>query len=349
MPLVSIELIMIILDPYLFRGFYQYDPDMGFRVRPHTNGTNKFGFNDKDYPLEKPLGTFRILILSDSFNWAGGREGNYTALLENKFNADSTQPQVEVINAGYPMTHTGEQFIALKKYGLQYNPDLVVLGFFAGNDFIDADPERKRIVVNDIYIDIDKGKELKILGYPIIAQSRLLLFLQQKYKVFQEMQRVNSEAKTAGKGTFSEATFLSIEKARMEFCNESLHERGVFRENIDLIFQSIAEMSDILKASDIDFMVAIYPDEFQVNEELTNKIFTTYQLDRNQYDLDLMQKLLKDFLSSKDIHHIDMLSEFRVAEKTQDLYLLRDTHWNAAGNQLAANILFENLRNTVEK
>lgn len=82
---------------------------------------------------------------------------------------------------------------------------------------------------------------------------------------------------------------------------------------------------------------------------MTNKIFTKYQLDRNQYDLDLMQKLLKDFLSSKDIHNIDMISEFRVAEKTQDLYLLRDTHWNAAGNQLAADILFANLRNTLEK
>jgi len=100
---------------------------MGFRVRSHTNGTNKFGFNDKDYPLEKPPGTFSILILSDSFNWAGGREGNYTALLENKFNADSTQSQVEVINAGYPMTHTGEQLIALKKYGLQYNEGLGLL------------------------------------------------------------------------------------------------------------------------------------------------------------------------------------------------------------------------------
>jgi len=100
---------------------------MGFRVRSHTNGTNKFGFNDKDYPLEKPPGTFSILILSDSFNWAGGREGNYTALLENKFNADSTQSQVELINAGYPMTHTGEQLIALKKYGLQYNEGLGLL------------------------------------------------------------------------------------------------------------------------------------------------------------------------------------------------------------------------------
>ncbi|MBC6471694.1 MAG: hypothetical protein GDA48_01745 [Hormoscilla sp. GM102CHS1] len=34
---------------------------------------------------------------------------------------------MEVINAGYPMTHTGEQLIALKKYGLQYNEGLGLL------------------------------------------------------------------------------------------------------------------------------------------------------------------------------------------------------------------------------
>src|SRR5262249_7431123 len=48
------EVSMIILEPYLFKGFYEYDPDLGFRVRAHqpTEGglTNKYGFNDRDYP-----------------------------------------------------------------------------------------------------------------------------------------------------------------------------------------------------------------------------------------------------------------------------------------------------------
>ena len=49
---------MIVLEPYLFKGLYEYDPDLGFRVRayyPIDQGTitNKFGFNDDDYPLQK--------------------------------------------------------------------------------------------------------------------------------------------------------------------------------------------------------------------------------------------------------------------------------------------------------
>jgi hypothetical protein len=37
-----------------------------------------------------------------------------------------------VINAGYPMTHTGEQLEVLRKYALQYDPDVVVLSFLRG-------------------------------------------------------------------------------------------------------------------------------------------------------------------------------------------------------------------------
>lgn len=166
---ILLEFSMIILEPYLFRGFYQYD--LGFRVRPYAHGTNRFGFNDRDYPLQKNSKIFRILVVGDSFNWAGGKERNYTAILEKQFEKYYGKHQVDVINTGYPMTHTAEQLEMLKKYGLQYNPDLVFLSFFIGNDFVDADPNRKRIVVNDVYFDIDKRRELTFLGYPIRVRA----------------------------------------------------------------------------------------------------------------------------------------------------------------------------------
>ncbi len=145
----TIELAMIVFEPLLFRGFYQYDPDLGFRVRPHAGGSNRFGFNDRDYPLHKPAGAYRVMVLGDSFNWAGGRRGNYATLLEQTLQARFGAEQVELINAGYPMTHTAEQLKLLRKFGMRLEPDLLVLAFFMGIGFYDADPQRKRIVVND--------------------------------------------------------------------------------------------------------------------------------------------------------------------------------------------------------
>ena len=136
--LVALEGLSIVLDPVMGVGFYEYDRDLGFRVRAHAHGTNRFGFNDRDYMLDKPDGTFRILIVSDSFGWAGGRDGNYTEILERLLVEHYGEGRIEVINSGYPMTDTGEQLAMLRKFGLQYDPDLVILGFFVGNDFVDA-------------------------------------------------------------------------------------------------------------------------------------------------------------------------------------------------------------------
>jgi len=356
LPLVCVEVIMIVLEPYLFKGFYQYDPELGFRVRsyiavPDGSVANQFGFNAKDYPLQRRADIFRILVVGDSFSWAGGREGNYTALLERKFDEHCGVHKIDVINAGYPMTHTGEQLAMLKKYGLQYNPDLVILGFFAGNDFVDADPNRKRIVVNDISVDIDKRNELKALGYPIIPNSRLLLFVEQKYKVISELRKAKAEyqkmtpasEKQEEEAGFSEEAFLNIERSRLEFFNLHASREGRFHENINYIFQSISKMDVILKSRNTKFIVAIYPDEFQVNQGLTNAILGRFNLRKEDFDLELVQNLLKEFLKSKGISYIDFLDRFRTEGQRQELYLFRNTHWNNSGNRLAADILFEHL------
>ena len=346
---------MIVLDPYLFKSLFEYDPDMGFRVRAHfPTGegalTNQFGFNDRDYQLPRPPGTFRILVVGDSFSWAGGLEDNYTALLETMFERRDGSHKVDVINTGYPATHTGEQLVMLKKYGLQYNPDLVILGFFAGNDFFDADPNRKRIVVNGCFVDIDKRHEHRFLGYPIITQPRSVLFVKQKYEIHNRTRRALTEARVwvaatgrpAPFGNLPEDTFLKIQNARLEFFNTKTSIQS-FGPNINYIFQSISKMNDLLKSRNIKFMVAIYPDELQVSPNQFALLVSKFGLNRDAYNLNLAQDVLRSFLESKQIPYLDMLDRFRTEEQKQDLYLFRNTHWNKAGNELAAEMLFQYL------
>jgi hypothetical protein len=74
---ILFERVLLWFSPQI-GNFYEYDADLGFRVRPYTNDSNAFGFNDRDYPLQKPAGHFRIVVLGDSFSWAGGKDKNYT-------------------------------------------------------------------------------------------------------------------------------------------------------------------------------------------------------------------------------------------------------------------------------
>ena len=340
-PFFCVEILLTVLDPYLFKGFFQSDPDLGFRVRsyfPTADGgrTNLFGFNDRDYPLQKTPGTFRVLVLGDSFCWSGGHDGNYTAILERKLETYHGKHKVDVINAGYYATHTGEQLALLKKFGLQYNPDLVILSFFVGNDFQDGDPNRKRIIVNDAQVDIDRRREHKILGYPIVFPGRLLILMRQRYEAYRE-------SHNAGDGTFSEDTYLTVERFRLDFFNRLAFETGRYQQSIDYILQSVLAMSDLLNSRHIGFVVAIFPDEFQVSPDLFTAILQKFKLKREDYDLGLAQNLLGSFLNSRGIPYIDFLDRFTAEGRKEPLYQLRDSHWNGAGNQLAADILYDDL------
>lgn len=360
---VLVELLMIVTDPILFKGRFQYDPDLGFRVRAYSPSplgrfgrgmdgtlTNRFGFNDRDYPLEKPSGILRILVVGDSFCWAGGIEGNYSALLERKFEDRDGAHRVDVINAGYEGTHTGEQLALLRKFGLQYQPDLVVLGFFMGNDFLEAQRFRKRIIVNKYLYDIDKRHEYRLLGYPIIARSRLWLFLQNFLNARSANAAAKREAEEWARATgqpapisnLPEATFYDVERARLELFNRKTS-AARFDDNIKYIFENISAMNDLLKSRGIKFVVAIYPDEVQVNEQQFATLADRFKLNQSDFDLNLGQRILRNFLESQQIPYLDMLDQFRAEAKQRDLYLFRNTHWNPAGNELAAQILFQYL------
>lgn len=352
LPLFLLEVLITILEPYIFRGNFQYDPDLGFRNRSYSGKTNQFGFNDRDYPLQKEAGKYRIVFVGDSFSWMGGKKRNYVPLLEKKFEKYYGQHQVDIINTGYIGTHTVEQLAMLKKYGLQYTPDQVALGFFVGNDFLDADPNRKRIIVNDLFIDIDKRNEFILFGYPIIPKSRLLTFIEQRYKIWMEEAKAKKdgekdEKEGKGKGFFARETYLKMVLAKLEFCNVAGLNSGDRNPRINYILNSISEMKRLLDSKKIKFIVGIYPDEYQVDDKLLDEILTTFKLPKSDYDLECQQRILKKHLEAEGIPYIDLREKFReetIKHPWHKLYLLRDTHWNDDGNKLAADIWFDTLQ-----
>jgi hypothetical protein len=87
-------------------------------------------------------------------------------------------------------------------------------------------------------------------------------------------------------------------------------------------------------------VIIIHPDQFQVEEELRRELERTYNLDMNQYDLDLPQRFLLDYCFTKGILCLDLLPTFRARGAAGGLYLLRDTHYNKEGNALAAQLIF---------
>ena len=403
------EVVLLVFHEQFFgQSFYIFDPDLGFRVRPYaTYGNaqaNEFGFNDGDYPHQRQPGVYRILILSDSFNWMGGPEGNYTALLEGMFEAEFGPGRVEVIAAGYPQTHTAEQLALLRKFGLRYNPDLVVLGFYAGNDFFDAHPQRKRIVLGaattDIYLDRDFYTTL--LGRPVVWQSRLWVFLRKKWIEYRYFGPAPNQASrnraspnrpslngvathrrpaprpqqpsaypqprtlsSAASSPPSLPTPVSCAQPRtvssdspgislpVEVYLENVATRFTFarRDRPSIfdaferhIFDALLDMSRLLTAKHIDFIVAAYPDEVQVNPQLRHAIIERTPAAASDYDWTRAQTLLDDFCDRNNIPYLDLLPAFAQSHaQGETLYIENNPHWNDAGNELGAALLYKAL------
>lgn len=93
---------------------------------------NKLGLMDKERIPEKTKDVFRIIALGDSLT--GGR-GTWVDLLESMLNNKAgNKLKYEVWNAGVPAYGTIQECAWLRSKGLNYTPDLVIIGFCL-NDF----------------------------------------------------------------------------------------------------------------------------------------------------------------------------------------------------------------------
>jgi hypothetical protein len=65
-------------------------------------------------------------------------------------------------------------------------------------------------------------------------------------------------------------------------------------------------------------------------------------MERDNWDITLPNRTLSNELDRLSIDNIDLYEYF--AGSSQQLYKPRDTHWNIAGNQLAAKIIKKHIR-----
>jgi len=137
---------------------YLTDKDINLRWRfSPQDGRNNLGLRNREI-LQKGDGVFRIMFLGDSLIWSSDTSSGklYTEVIEeNLNNLFKTDKNIEVINAGIPGYTTYQELEFLKVYGLDMQPDLVILGFVfndvfhkylhrpSGNKIIAPEPEAR--------------------------------------------------------------------------------------------------------------------------------------------------------------------------------------------------------------
>ena len=146
--LLLVELLLAVFYPIPYslevNMYFEADPYTGYRHKPDTLGmynaatparANSQGNRDDEVAIPKPPGVFRILLIGDSFTvGANVQEAEaYGQVLERLLNTSAEQ-KVEVVNTGVGGWSPFQYAQFLKHYGAQYEPDLVLVGLFVGND-----------------------------------------------------------------------------------------------------------------------------------------------------------------------------------------------------------------------
>jgi hypothetical protein len=129
--------------------------------------------------------------------------------------------------------------------------------------------------------------------------------------------------------------YAAIMRARIQVADPAF--RADLEPRKDYAFKHLDKMKDRLQALGIDFGVLIYPDEFQVDVGLRQSLLEREGIDAAGYDWELPQALVAAWCDKHAVAYLDLLPTFReVHDSGQRLYLLNDSHWNEAGNALAA-------------
>ena len=329
---LAILLISLVLSEFALRVYDYFNPVFvfygpsydRFRLRPHSLDwgfpLNSGGFKDEEFAPKAP-GTYRILGLGDSFAFGVvPYADNYLTLLQQRLAQRS--PTTEVLNLGIPATGPREYLTLLVREGLALEPDAVLVSFFVGNDFTESRREER----------------------PLYSHSYVASLADYVFRVLPNYQGPSKRRRARAEFTeycddcpnLADQAYMEIEGRRSRIYIEQ--QRNYLLGLLDDAAHHLAGIRDLCEKRGIPMVVAIIPDEVQLNAELQRRVRENFfpELTWNNTQ---PNTLLGERLEQLGIPYIDLYQDFAAEAPSAALYRPRDSHWNVRGNHLAAEVI----------
>jgi hypothetical protein len=301
--------------------------------------TERHGFRrSTDVTEDKPAGVLRVLFVGDSFV-AGYRtdQGDTVGARLEQALRRRTGRDVQVLVAGEG--HPAAARVYLRRDGLGFHPDLVLVGITLGNDV-----SQTWIVRRELPGDL--------LASPLLPRdafkSQLALVpvrLDRSFQGWRLYRKLRTLLRPAGFTPWFADVPLAVHAL------DPGHSLGHFyvRRRLPLIEDSyaalLAELDDIrvLCAGKTALAFAILPQRFQVDASEWRAVRFDFGLDGAAFDLDAPDTRITSWCRASGTSCIDLLAAFRAAGPPVPYLPRGDMHWNARGHAIAAEALAEAL------
>ncbi|TVM19354.1 hypothetical protein DPQ33_03060 [Oceanidesulfovibrio indonesiensis] len=299
-----------------------------------------FPSDDGDFVVASITGSFGLGVVPLPYNFTSVAERK----LQEAFEENPNVRRVGVHNLGIPNAEVHDLLRVHKHVAKPLNPDLTVYLAFLTNDIhvIETDALRHSHLQNwRVYRFIDKlitpyeREEPRIKVDFSLRTSELSKYRLDNGDKEPEVPDYVRDS-TKEEPTLSEEDFIRRELQRLVFCQPE-------RDNIQRIYRMYFNaLETFRKRVGPGFIMVLAPDEFQVNDALWEKLMSMVD-DPSEYDRDYPQKRVVEYCREKGIPYLDLLPLLREAEKEQRTYHLRDTHWNAWGNEIAGEAIADRI------
>lgn len=335
-----------------------FDPLLGLRGRPGLNtvwtrevkrplmvALNSFGFHDREYSMQKPVGTFRIVTLGDSFveAYQVPMDVNFSKLLEQKLNYELSvedkrskwSPRhIEVLNQGIHGYGLGTYYLYVDKRLDVWSPDMLLLCMFLGNDLEDnyyplASPAVPRFRLVDGQIDFvpPEYNFAARLRDDVLARSNIAMLVR-------ESGILNSRmfAKLA-----TDASLVSTPNLR------PLSHQQV-TEMLALARIQLTGIKAHLDEQHVRLFVLVIPDVYRVLGVVDPRLVPVGSKYVSAEDRSVLEKGLLDILQADKISFEYPLDQFcDEMRRGQEIYIQNQGHLTLAGHRKVTQILEQSL------
>lgn len=316
---------------------------------------NSHGFRDKERTYGKKEGVFRILVLGDSMTEAlqVPPKQSYPHILETSLNSENGQ-KFEVINLAVPGFNTAYEYLMFNYLGLKYQPDLVILPFFIGDDVRDNSSVIEKALVDSDDEEINNNL-ISILGNGKVDGKALKIGVNGSGR--EETKRDKGGLphiiKRASVSLFPNIYYSLVDCVKDKPGITAYHQ--VYAEEYSPRWQNdwnvtkslISGLANELRMSDTEFLVVVIPNEFEFRPDKWNKVLhKNPKMKTVNFDVKKPERILKEFLETNNIDYLLLRPKFEeYSGKTgKDLYLYDGLHWNSDGHALVAQLIYRKLR-----
>ena len=337
-------------------NFAEYDDLLGWKLKPNYEGVffsseystsiknNAQGMRmSNDIEIEKAKK--RIAFLGDSYVWGHGlnEEQRMSNILQDKLN------DFEVLNFGVSGYSTDHYYLLLNKTILDYNSDLVIIGFYA-NDLEDTGNSKMQDYPKPLFKIENNSLRLTNVPVPKIESlseriysslKKLDLFFSYKSHVYILFKPLLFKIYDLGKNDVYKKykiTTYEIPITKKVYSEEYQS----YEELNDKIY---CEISNSLKQKNIPLFVVNIPARVHIFPEDFNAILKELNLNKKDYDINKVSLMLRELSEKCDFHFIDLQESFKDYEDKDKLYYKYDVHLTPLGNEYAAEIILKKLEN----